>query len=91
MNSFGDVEQFDSPDEVYLLNAGTMEYDNDNDVLYFLFIGRPIFQKYNGQGELLISKVIEGEEVRRGYEAYSLGTQQKKSPSRYYWVDGLLL
>ncbi len=77
LKKFGTIEQYSSPSETLLYNLGYLVYAPSENILYFLFMAKPIIQKYKLNGELLMTKKIVGKETRLAFEA--LERNQKKA------------
>ncbi len=85
LRQFGTIKSFATPLETYLFNWGSMEFDREANVLYFMFTARPMFQMYDSQGGLLIAKVVDGLEVRRAFKAWERN-KKKARPGTVGWM-----
>jgi len=64
IKQFGEIEsgKFKNPGANNIFNQGSIRFD-ENGYLNFLFCMRPLFQRYNIEGNLILEKIIKGPEI----------------------------
>lgn len=78
LREFGALRPYGAPHERPLFNEAVLVCDDTRGVVHLVFHGFPVYQQYTYDGQLLLSREVDGAQIRKAYDEWEQSRKKAK-------------